>query len=115
MSPHGLEKGHINGIFGKSEQSGFSASESLKLAEEKYHVFHVIVEQGSYARRDLKRVVGSWRELLGMRAVLLSDYNHVSQVILSTMEVSEGADPEEVLASWEDPDVRKTVRHALFD
>jgi len=115
MTPHGLTRDHINTALGKSEERDYSASESLKLAEEKYHVFHVIVEQGHYASRMPDRVRDDWRQLLGPRAILLSDYNHLSQVILSAMEVSEGREAEDVVASWEDPDVRKTVQHALFD
>ena len=102
-------------IFGTSEQRNISASELLQMAEEKYHVFHLIVEQGSFARRALPRVTDKWRQLLGKRAVLLSDYTHMSQVILSVMRVSEGEDPDEVIDSWQDAGVKATVRHALFD
>ena len=56
-----------------------------------------------------------WRELLGGRAILLSNYNYISEVILAVMEVSEGADPEDVVSTFQDRDVREVVRHALFD
>ncbi len=115
MPPVGLTKTHIKSIFGSDDQRGYNASELLAMAEEKYNVFHVIVEQGNFARRDPVGVVGEWRQLLGKRAIPLSNYEHISQVILSAIEVQEGADPEDVLASWQDAAVRKTVKHALFD
>lgn len=69
----------------------------------------------SYARRDLTNVKNKWRQLLGGRAILLSNYNYISEVIIAVMEVNEGADPEDVVASFQDREVREVVRHALFD
>lgn len=96
-----------------SEQHDVSSAESLRLAQEKYHVFHFIIEEGSYARRS-KEVIPAWKALLGARAVCVKNFHHISQIIISTMEVSEGGNPEEVIASWEDPAVRDSVKHALF-
>lgn len=115
LPPPGVEQRQIRSIFGTDEQRGYTASELLTAVSEKYHVFHVIVEQGSYAKRELPNVTKKWRDLLGKRAVLLSDYNYIAETILSVVEVSEGAAPETVLASWENADIRKTVHHALFD
>jgi hypothetical protein len=113
--PKQLEKRNIERIFGMTEQADISSEDLLARAEEKYFVFHIIVEQGNFAKRALPAVKAAWGKLLGKRAICLSDYNHLSQVILSVMQVSEGADPEEVVASWQDAGVRKTVKHALFD
>jgi len=115
LPPKGLTKRDIKKVFGVDVQTDYTSAELLEKASEQYHVFHLIVEQGSFAHRALPRVTGQWRELLGKRAVLLSDYNHMSQVILSIMKVSEGENPEEVVASWEDRAIRETVKHALFD
>ena len=86
---------------------------------EKYHVFHIIVEQGSNMRINFdhgaNRIVSKWRELLGKRAILLSDINYIPQVIVSAMLVNEGANPEEVVHMWEDTSVGAAVNHALFD
>jgi hypothetical protein len=113
MPPYGVELGHLRDVFGKGSQSGYTAKELLDMASEKYQVFHVVVEQGSFASRALKKVNESWKKLLGKRALPLNDYNHLSQVILSAIEVSEGKDPEEVVASWEDKSVQKSVKYAL--
>ena len=115
LPPKELKKEHISKIFGIPVQSGISSAELLTAAQQQYHVFHLIVEQGNYASRALEKVKGEWRDLLGNRAILLSDFTHMSQVILALMEVSEGADPEQVVLACQDMAVRKTVRHALFD
>lgn len=113
--PDGLSREDIKAVFGNDDQRGYSASELLEMAEEKYQVFHIIIEQGSYARRDLTNVKSKWRELLGGRAVLLSNYNYMSEVIIAIMEVAEGADPQDVVDSFQDREVKEVVRHALFD
>lgn len=115
MPPYGVEKTELQSLLEDGAERDYDPQELLKLAEEKYHVFHVIVEQGSYAQRSVERVTNAWRQLLGKRAIGLNNYNYVAQVIVSAIEVSEGADPEDVLASWQDADVRKAVKHALFD
>lgn len=113
--PDGLSRADIKHVFGNDDQRGYSASELLEMAEEKYQVFHIIIEQGNYARRELTNVKNKWRELLGGRAVLLSNYNYMSEVIIAIMEVAEGADPQDVVDSFQDRDVKEVVRHALFD
>lgn len=111
--PVGLSERQIKNIFGTSEQRSYNAAELLAMAEEKYHVFHLIVEQGQFARRNPQRVTDAWTQLMGKRALPLSNSNHVSQVILAAIEISEGKDPEEVIEGWQDKSIVDTIRHAL--
>ena len=115
LPPKQLSRSDVNRLFSSSVQNDISSSELLKEVQDRYHVFHLIVEQGSFARNRLDKVKGQWRELLGSRAILLSDYTHLPQVIIAAMKVSEGADPEEVVNSYQDLAVRKSIQHALFD
>lgn len=115
LPPGGVTKSQLKEYFAIDEARAFTALQLLEAAQKKYEVFHVIVEQGNYASRDLARVTKTWRDLLGKRAILLDDYNHISEVTLSVLEVSEGKDPNEVVKSWEGKSVRKSVQHALFD
>ena len=114
-TPTGVSKAQLKTIFGDGDSKPYTSSELLAQAEEKYNVFHIIVEEGNHARHHLTAVTNKWRQLLGKHAILLDNYNYVSQVILSVLDVAEGADPETVVASWQDKAVQKTVRHALFD
>jgi hypothetical protein len=106
---------NIKNVCDLTIQQGTDAKDVLAAAQEKYEVFHIIVEEGSYASYRLDRVEKRWKDLIGKRAVLLSNYKHLSEVILSVMRVSEGADAQEVIDSWQDESTKDTVRHALFD
>lgn len=94
-------------------QGDISRVDSLAEAQRTYSVFHLIVEQGDYCRRAKDRVTKEWRDLLGKRAISLNDYRYLSEVILSVISVNEGADPEGVLSSWENTDIKKAVGYAL--
>lgn len=114
LPPPGVSGYDLKKVFGKGEwPSQVSATESLADAQEKYEVFHVIVEQGDFCRRNKEEVTSKWKRILDRRAIRLSDYNYISQVIISAIEVSEGRDPIDVINSWELPDVKVAVRYAL--
>jgi hypothetical protein len=115
LPPKGVSKNGIKSTFGSDEQVGYTAAELLASAEEKYQVFHIIVEQGNYARRDLTNVTNKWRQLLSGRAILLSNYNYIAEVILAAIEVAEGADPQTVIDSTQDKTLREVIKHALLD
>ena len=111
--PQGLASSQLNSIFGGGEQADYTSADMLALAQEKYNVFHVIIEQGSYARTRPTEVKSNWQKLLGKKAISLSDANYMTEVILSVMDVNEGKNPEDVINSWEDPKIKNVVRYAL--
>lgn len=113
MPPRTASKDLLQRKVNLKYQSEVTAEQLLKQAQEKYHVFHIIVEEGSYAKRA-PGVYDAWKDLLDKRAILLDDHNHISQVVLSIIEVNEGAKAEEVIARWEDENVQRSVRRALF-
>ena len=96
-----------------SIQGNSNCKDSLEAAQQKYSVFHIIVEQGDFCRRAKDEVTRAWRNLLGKRAINLSNYEYLSEVILSVISVNEGADPEAVAASWENPEINFAVRYSL--
>lgn len=100
---------------GVTFQSRMKAEDVLAQAQETYDVFHVVVEEGSYVRRHgAKEVYDAWHKLLGKRTILLSNHNHISEVILSVIEVSEGKDPEAVIDQWPEDPIKESVRRALY-
>ena len=96
----GLPAHRLRQVFDDTDSTSYTAQELLAMAHEKYNVFHIIVEEGSYARRALSRVNEAWAQLLGPGAVNLSDYNYIAEVIISVIEVTEGKDPVDVIQSW---------------
>jgi hypothetical protein len=112
--PPALTVDQIKRFLGDDVERDYTAAELLALAERNYHVFHIIVEQGgecsSPASRD--RVFADWHALMGERAIPLSDYNHLSEVLVSTIQTNEGASKAAVAASWSG-DTQLVVAHAL--
>lgn len=116
MPPNGFTKHQLNSIFGVPDQvERYTASQLLDMAREKYDVFHIIVEEGQYARRAKDRVYNAWTGLLGKRAIRLNDYKKLSDVIVSVIRVNEGEDPDQVIDSFQDSATKETVRHALYN
>jgi len=99
-SPNGLTADQLARFVGDKVQGDFSPEELLVMAQRMYHVFHVIVEEGSHARSYPKEVLSSWQKLLGQKVLRLSDHTKLSEVIISAIQVVEGADKKAVAASW---------------
>ncbi|MBS1792805.1 MAG: hypothetical protein JSS81_03065 [Acidobacteria bacterium] len=84
----------------------------LTMVGRQYEVFHLMVEEGSHYRSCGAEVRRGWTELLGQRAIPLSDHTKLSEVIVSTIEVAEGRDKSAVAASW-GGDTSLVVAHAV--
>lgn len=112
--PPALTPEQIKKIVGDDVERAYTPTELLALAERDYHVFHVIVEQGSHCRDPHRRevVFNGWRDLMGQRVIPLSDYTRLSEVLVSTIAMNEGAMAAEVTASWAG-DTQLVVAHAI--
>jgi hypothetical protein len=110
--PAGVSEQQLSAIFDKSNQTGFTAAEALAAASKKYHVFHVIIEEGWYASTH-KNVTEDWKQLMGNRALPLDNYRHLPELVLAAMHVSEGADVEEVIAGHQDANVKRSLSRAF--
>lgn len=91
-------------VFGSAPQGEVDLEHLLTLTRERWEVFHIIVAQGDYATRYPDRVKARWHELLGDDALWLANYKKLPEVIVSAIQVAEGADAGEVASSWDDPD-----------
>lgn len=110
--PRDLPGAAIARFIGDRNGRDFDSGELLTLVSRQYHVFHVIVEEGSHARSDPHGVRDRWTELLGQRVIGLSDHTKLAEVIVSAIEVNEGRDREAVAASWSKGTAR-VVRKAV--
>lgn len=93
-------------------ETDLTAKQLLDMASRMYHVFHVIVEQGSHARSYPDQVKKAWTNLLGERVLRLSDYTKLSEVIVSTIQRNEGATVDAVVKSWSG-DTSLVVKRAI--
>ncbi len=100
--PSDLPGKAIAQFLGGQTQRNFSSKELLTLVSRMYHVFHIIVEEGSYALSHPREVRKQWTNLLGQRVIGLSDHTKLAEVIVSAIEVNEGRDRDQVVKSWSD-------------
>ena len=112
MPPSGANDRQVKALFGKSNQKGFTSEEALRAASKKYHVFHVIIEQGWYASSH-SGVTEAWKELMGSRALPLDNYHHLPELVLAAMHVSEGADVEEIISHTQGSAAKASLRRAF--
>ena len=98
---HDLTRAQIEKVVGdKLQTASLSNEELLTMVSRSYHVFHVIVEEGSCARRNLDGVTKAWQKVLGQNVLNLSDYTKLSEVIVSAIQVVEGEKKADVVKSW---------------
>lgn len=96
-----VRKSDLSTIFGPGTYEDATPEASLKAAQAKYNVFHVVVERSSGGRATRQ----TWIDLLGNNAVFLKDTAYLTEVVLATMAIANGASIEVVIAESKVPDV----------
>lgn len=100
----------IQDLMGFREPTGdYTAKQLYAAASEKYHVFHIHVEDGSYETEYIDK---EWRKLLGERFLVLNDSNNVAELIGTTVSVINGADMAAILDTF-DRKTASTISNAL--
>jgi len=107
-----ITKEHAKKYLGIDLQQDMSSEEALSLVRRQYDVYHVLVEQGNgFSQKTLN----AWNDLLGQGNVLrLADYKKLSEVVISAIQVNEGADVDAVVKSWSG-DTSLVVASAIKD
>jgi hypothetical protein len=98
---HMLSKEAIKEFIGDDLQEDVNMDDLLTLVSRKYEIFHIIVEQGSHFRHYPDKTSKAWANLIGQRALKLSDHSKLAEVIVSTIQVNEGMNADAVIASWD--------------
>lgn len=97
-----LKGSDIEKVFGYNPQfNKILAQDLLTMVNRNYEVFHLMVEEGSHFRSYSNKVVNEWSELLGQRAIRLTDHTKMGEVIVSTIQYIEGEDKDKVISSWD--------------
>lgn len=99
-APTGLTSEQVLRFFGDHIQKDLSAEELLKMAREKWEVYHLMIAQGSHARAAERQVRESWSALLGQNAIWVPDYSKIGEIIVSAIQIANGADIDKVVSSW---------------
>lgn len=85
-----VRRDQVKALIGDDLEADLALAEVIKKAEEKFHVFHLIIEEGSY--RDDKTIESVWRDVLGQRAIKVYDHTAVCEIIATTIALEEGID-----------------------
>jgi hypothetical protein len=96
-----LRAEEIEEFLGYKPETDFTAADLLTIVSRQYEVFHIMVEEGQHMRYHADNVIKSWTELLGQRAIRLSDHTKLSEVIVSIIQTIEGEVKDKITASWD--------------
>lgn len=108
-----LTKAQIERWFGDQPKQDYTAEELISAVSRNWHIFHIIVMEGSHQTEGRGvRTNPEWRKLLGQRIIELKDHTKMAEVIISTIEVTEGRDKDTVAHSWSG-DTSLVVRDAI--
>lgn len=99
-TPSMLTRDHLKRFLGTDAEADVSSKTSLSEAQRLYDVYHVVIEQGDYAKEHPHRVTSSWRELLGQRVIQLADYQLLAETVVSAIQVAQGADAVSAAGGW---------------
>ena len=99
-TPDPLTPAQIKKIIGDTIEADLPNDKLLDMVRRDYDVFHIIIAEGSHARRYLDTVQEKWRGLLGQKVITLKDYKKLSETIVSAIEVTEGADAHSSASGW---------------
>lgn len=90
-----------------------SANDLFHAASERYNIFHLVIEQGSYCNIYSEQTISSWRNVIGRRTILVKNYMYLPHIIVSAIQIAEGRTPEDVISSWESNTVQDALKHAF--
>lgn len=110
--PARLLAAEVERVLGYRPQTDLSVQELLTMVSRSYHVFHLMVMEGSHFRSCGDLVRAEWTQLLGQRALPLADHTKLAEVIVSTIQINEGSDVDTVVRSW-DGSTALTVQKAV--
>ncbi|MBK9144988.1 MAG: hypothetical protein IPM23_21045 [Candidatus Melainabacteria bacterium] len=110
--PPALLREHVEKVLGDSAQHDMNSRDVLSMASRTWDIYHIMIEEGSYFRSRPAETRSLWRDLLGQKAIGLADHRELCEVIVSTIEVAEGRDLDEVVGGWSST-VGRVVRNSL--
>lgn len=99
--------------FGKNNIQGIrgtlSAEDVLEMAEEKFHVYQIIVHGGTY----YSGMLDNWRQLLKGHALDISDTSCIPDLVIAVMRMYDGMTKSEAIAQISDSYIRNIVASAM--
>lgn len=97
-------------VFGDGDYKEMTPQQMLARAQEKYQVFHIVIEQGNHYRNYPNAVRNSWTELMGSNVLFLKDSAYLSDLVLATIKIANGEDIRTVI---NDSGCSEVLEHAF--
>jgi hypothetical protein len=112
-----IRKEQVKSLIGDNLEAHLDTKQIFDELKEKYNVFHIIAEQGSYPHN--KEIETQWRDQLGERVLLLEDSNNIAELIGMTIGLCEGTididdGSEDLLSIGVDKKAIDSIRGALI-
>ena len=101
-----LTKEQAKKFLGIDIQIDLTNEHMLRSLKPMWHVFHLVVKPVDPIER--------WRDVLGQNVIMVDDSNKLAEVIVSTIQVTEGHDKAKIADSW-DGSTKMTVANAIKD
>lgn len=96
--PHAyLTRDQIVSQLGGNAETDVRLGDLHRAVTQHWNVFHLITPTST---TDEQHAVRAWRDIVGERAIEVDDHEALAEVIVSTIQVVEGADPAAVANSW---------------
>ena len=109
--PADISDSDLTRVFGLGQHvSAGNKNALLETVQKKYRVFHIIAEEGSYARSNKTSVRRNWTDLLGPNVVFMRDHKYLPAIVTATLKIANGADIHEVI---ENSQVSEELRYAF--
>ncbi|WP_282605822.1 hypothetical protein [Pelagibius sp. Alg239-R121] len=96
----GATKDQIKRFLNIPVERDLSAREIMTMAQRNWEVYHIVLVNEGYASRGLDDVLKSWRALLPERTIQLDNVDALAEMVVSLIQVNEGARAADVAASW---------------
>lgn len=98
--PEILTKLQIKDTINDDVQTDFTTEELLEAVSREWDIYHLIIEEGSYCRRNKEEVIKKWTELIGQNAICVSDHTKIAEIIVSILQRMNGEDVDTIASSW---------------
>lgn len=100
-----LTRDQIAQVFGNAGDLPIhkSVNETLAAAQERYKVFHIIAEEGSYYRQRPTEVRAKWKELMGPNVIFMKDCKDLPEILVATIRIANGEDMAQVIRESKNP------------
>lgn len=106
--PARLTKEDIKKVFGYDiQETDIPTGELLKEVSKNWNVYHLVITEGNfysgrYRDHDGPRKISeTWGEYLGQNVIYVTDMTKLSEIIISVLQVDNGASIEDVTNSWD--------------